>query len=54
MNTKEQIRKEMYCNIRGYNKYLTREHLETFSIKELLANCHPEDRIDFIRKLERK
>lgn len=50
----QQIRKEMYCNIRGYNKYLTREYLETFTIEELLANCHPVDRIDFIHKLERK
>jgi hypothetical protein len=47
-----EIRELMYTNIQGYNKYLTKDHLEKLSLRELLANCHPIDREDFKRKLE--
>ena len=48
----KEIRELMYVNIHGYNKHLTRDHLEKLSFRELLANCHPIDRPVFERKLE--
>ena len=52
MKTKEEIRKQIYVNIQGYNKYLIEEHLDTLGWPELLANCHPIDRPVFQRELE--
>jgi len=48
----KEIRELMYTHIHGYNKHLTRDHLEKLHIRELLCNCHPLDRMDFTRKLE--
>jgi hypothetical protein len=48
----KELRELMYTHIHGYNKYLTRDHLEKLSMYELLANCHPVERVDFTRKLE--
>lgn len=41
------LRKLMYQNIRSYNNVLTVAHLSNMSFKELLANCHPSDRVRF-------
>ena len=42
---------DMKQNIQAQNKYLTRTHLDTLSIRELLANTHPAYRLDYARKL---
>lgn len=48
----KEIRELMYTHIHGYNKHLTRDHLEKLHPRELLANCHPIDRPVFERELE--
>ena len=49
----QQIRNLLYPAIHGVNRYLHKEHLDTLSIRELLANCHPIDREDFVRQFDR-
>jgi hypothetical protein len=46
------IKKEIYANIRGYNRHLTVEHLDTLDWEALLCNVHPMDRDYFRRKLQ--
>lgn len=47
------MRNLMYQHIQGYNKHLTRDYLDQFSYEELLGLCHPVDRLDFKRQLDR-
>jgi len=44
-------RQRMIANIRGHNRLLPTKHLEQMTEDELLANCHPTDRIDFKKRL---
>ncbi len=52
MKKQEGIRKQMYANIHGCNKYLIAEYLDTLNWQELLRNCHPIDRPIFVRELQ--
>ena len=45
------LRTRMISNAHAYNTNLTPEKLAQMTTKELLANCHPLDRIDFIKEL---
>ncbi len=51
---KQQIRKEMYTNIRGYNRHLSIDVLTKMKFMELLRNCHPIERVIFVRRLEKE
>ena len=51
---KQQIRKEMYTNIRSYNRHLPMETLVKMSFMALLSNTHPIERAGFVRHLEKE
>ena len=40
-------RQRMISNIQAHNRMLPMKHLEQMTDAQLLANCHPTDRIDF-------
>ena len=45
------MKQEMINNAMGYNKYLNRKELETYSFNKLLCFVHPLDRQDFIKRI---
>ncbi len=51
---KQQIRNEIYTNIRGYNRHLPMEILVKMNFMALLRNCHPIERAGFVRRLEKE
>ena len=50
---RQQIRTAMYTSIRGYNRHLPMEVLVNMNLIALLRNCHPIDREDFFRRLDK-
>ena len=47
------MKNEMITNARSYNKYLDKKEMESWNFNRLLANCHPLDREDFLKRFNR-
>lgn len=45
------IRKTMMTNAQAYNRHLTTEYMRRLPHRQLLRLCHPNDRIEFARRL---
>lgn len=50
---KAKLKKKMINHIRVYNKLLTKNYLNQFSLKRLLSFCHPDDRENFAYKIKK-
>ena len=50
---KIKLRKKMINHVRVYNRLLTKNYLNQFSLKRLLSFCHPEDRDNFAYEIKK-
>ena len=54
-NEKDNLREEIWNNIRGYHKYFNYDQLsKKYNVETLLAWVHPSDRKDFLERLNQE